>query len=797
MLLVKNGTKYASVYVAENASSTLFTAAQDFVQAVAAITGVTLAIQTAQSFTGKEHGVVLSTFSQLGELLQSFEKEQTACNEEGFCVVEKGDTVFVLSSSERGVYFGAHDLLEKNAQVVWARGANEERLAVIEQDELRLDRVNYTENSPFTVRAWNLCGYGTEGEQHADDGTAAYLGANKSNATAHRFIKEWKKYGLFGSGVVLEGISNIDYLANEHPEWFMTAPDGGVMPALHGWDSFLNYYNKDVAKAFAKLLVDSVEKIGEGNLGHWNMPDNPYFCMVENGVKLHEQPFTADEGTTVYPEDKNYKSTVYFNFLNRVMQEANALRPNTYLHVFAYTYSEETPAIDVDERLVITLAPIQTNDKYAYTDTRSHDNDGIRDNLIRWSQKTNNLELYMYWSSFRGTTYSRPILKVIQENLLWFESLGIKRVQIEGKVDCSLLENPTPAQANSVKFYDMNEAYTWAMHKLMWNPRQDIDELLTRFCKIVYKECAKETAEYFRLLQKGWDEKDALVWYTTGGDVYYLQFVLNAGVADGITAALTKAKAKATTLSVKRKVDVLYETTLAEIDKYKNFVKEDAEVLYTDIGEDKLLSKEQMDYIHNAASEWNRAKSLTVLRDYSTMEYYPKEAKFSCKMLFDKKNIYVGYTIFDDRLVEEKEINGVKRYYREDGSELVSYPETYIGGNVFNQDTYYGFISGFMGERKDQWYENKGSPKGQPIPQGVRDVKYVHLADEKEKRYYFHVQVIPYEALGVAADSCNPYGSFVYYTNRFGRAGWMGYGLWSKQNFSAFPLIKKEKNERR
>ena len=53
-------------------------------------------------------------------------------------------------------------------------------------------------------------------------------------------------------------------------------------------------------------------------------------------------------------------------------------------------------------------------------------------------------------------------------------------------------------------------------------------------------------------------------------------------------------------------------------------------------------------------------------------------------------------------------------------------------------------------------------------------------------------EVIPYTALGAAADNCTPYGSFVYYTNRFGRGGWMGYGLWCKPNFSPYTLRKNK-----
>ncbi|MBO5480120.1 MAG: DUF4838 domain-containing protein [Clostridia bacterium] len=795
MRLIEKQKPCAKVFVCRQADETVLSAAHSFIRVVERLCGVTLCLEQTDAFITAARGVAFATFDTLGDIRALFAKEEQACLGDGFCVKAVGDCVFVTAKLSRGVYFGAHDLLEKNTNVVFARGAAEENVAVLQTDTLDLTEIHYAENSPFAVRSWNACGMGTDGQDHADEGTAEYFGRNKSNGVEHRFEKGWKRYGLFGAGVCSKLLGNLDELSADHPEWFMTAPDGGVMPALGGYESFFNYYDKGIAEAFAYRVAQAADEVGEGNIPHWTMPDNPYFYMRVNGVNLHEQPFTADDGTTVYPHESHYKSTVYFNFLNRVIKKANEIRPNTQLHVFAYTYSEHTPAIAVDKRLIVTIAPIQTNDKYAYDDTRSHDNDAIRNNILRWRAKTDNLEMYMYWCSFRGTIYSRPILEVVKRNLLWFEKIGIKRVLIEGKVDCSLLENPHMRQAGATKFYDMNEAYVWAIQRLMWNPNQDTQKLIRRFCKIVYKECAKEMLAYFTALQKGWDKKDALVWYTTGGDVYYLQFILGAGVDEEILSALENAKAKAVTPEVARKVNVIYQTVQTEIAKYRDFIREEGKIVYCGAGEETILSPKHMDFENNASSVWNTAIPLRVLRDYNTMAHYPKQANFACRMLYDDKHIYIGYSVSDDQLIEKRTTaDGVTRYYRDDGSELISYVETYIGGNVFNQETYYGYISGFMGERNPagQFYENKGTPKSKPIPEGVRDVKFVRLDEHKEKRYYFHVQVIPYAALGAAADNCNPYGSFVYYTNRFERAGWMGYGLWSKQNFSPFVRLPKQ-----
>ena len=231
---------------------------------------------------------------------------------------------------------------------------------------------------------------------------------------------------------------------------------------------------------------------------------------------------------------------------------------------------------------------------------------------------------------------------------------------------------------------------------------------------------------------------------------------------------------------------------LKELDKYENFVKESASVVYVQ-GED-LLSEKALDYVDNKDSAWNKAIPLYVLRNYQTMEFYPKEAKFSCRILYDRKNIYFGYTIFDDSIVKvENMADGQFKIFREDGSEAVSYAETYIGGNHLNQEKYFGYISGWQKERgyNGQFYQNEGNAEPVPHPDGLKDVKFCKLSDKKEERYYFHVQVIPIEGLESTFDTFMPYGSFVYYTNRFGRAGWMGYGLWSKANFSEFKLQKR------
>jgi len=792
MRLISNHKAIGKIFIPPISSNIVTYASEKLQTHIAEIFGANIEIFKTGAVSKNDRGIALVSVDKI----KSFSRGEVSGIEydlknDGFAVIKKEDVIYITSKKERGIFYGVCDFLEKNLEILFNRGAKGEDVSFCEKNSLDIKFFNYCENSPFDVRGWNLCGVGSEGVRHFDKGTAEYLGANKSNATFHCLDVSWRKFGLFGAGVRASELNFFDDLIDTHPEYFMVDANGKPMSALGGYDSFINYYSIDAAKEFACRLVRASENISEEDRLFWVMPDSPHFCMMDGEEVLSDKPFTTEDGVVINPTDANYKSTVYFNFLNAAIREANRLRPNTCLSVFAYLYSEPAPKISIDEHLCVYVAPICANDKRSFIDRDKLDNAAIRENIEKWTRKTKNLGVYTYWNSFRGEIYSRPSFEIVQENLVWLKEVGVKDIIVEGRVDCSISESNTASQEESIKFYDMNEPFVWLIHKLLWNPFADTNELLKRFCKIVYKECGDLMYEYFSLMKKGWDKQDGMVWYATGGDIYYLQFVVEAGIAERVRETLLKAEVKARTLSVKRKVASIRQTVEEQIKKYSDFVREDAYVAYVDVGTDQLFSEKSLDYIFNADSVWNSAKPLTVLRDYDTLEFYPKKAKFSCRMLYDDKNLYVGYTIFDDSIKYEK--NG--RVYREDGSELESYAETYVGGNVFNQSTYYGYISGFMGEKNSngEFYVNEGVPRNVSIPHGVKDVKYVHFDDKnKENRYYFHVQTIPFSALGTEKKVASPYGSFVYYSNRYGRAGWMGYGLWSKQNFSPFKLLGDE-----
>lgn len=787
--LVENRKANSDVYVKKDCSDIIKTAVKDFIDGVYLISGAKVRMVETDDLSSVEKGIIVARFDECGEFLNDYDQEYRLLEDsDGFTVKSKGEKVLVLATCDAGVFYGLHDLLEKNAEIIWCRGAEDYAVEVLPSDNITLKMIDYTEKPFFKVRVWNTCGEGSDGVDHGDAGTAKYMGRNKINGIFHHVLKEWYNYAIVGQSIASAEFRDIDDLMDEHPEYFMTLKDG-TPRKTEELESYINYYNEEVPKVYARRMVDFLDRNNPQDILGWNMPDDPYFYMYHDGKVLNEQPFTCDDGTTVYPQQENYKSTVYFNFINRLIKEINEIRPNTIIHTQAYMYSLPAPAIKVDDRVVVKFAPLSANEKVFMNDPERNDNHNVRDMLLEWIKKSNRVCINAYWNSFQGHIYTRPILEVAKRSITWWREIGIYGFTPEGRTDCSKLKKYSDRQKIGRTFYDMNEFFSWALCKLMWNPDENIEELKERYCRIVYKECAEEIKEYFKAVEDGYNSQDAMVWYPTGPDIYIYRFIIKAGVKDRIIEALKKAIDKATTVNVKQKVQSIYNTLTPLIENYASFVKEDAEVGYCK-GIDPL-SDSEMDFINNPSSVWNTVKPQTVLRNYMDLKFIKPESKFSRRMLFDGENLYIGYSVYHPDMVSVKGNQEKTAIYDQKGREIFSRAETYIGGNSFNRNVYYGYASGFNSIRPEAFFEHDGRPVKIPVPNGVRDVKKVYLSENPEERRVFHVQVIPIEVLGVSEENFTPYGHFVYLSNKYGKTGWMGFGLWNKQNFSDFKLSKQ------
>ncbi len=737
-----------------------------------------------------KNAIFLCRFSDLRGFLDFNDDYNYLMGSDGFAVRNINDNIYILSHEYSGLFYGIHDFLEKNAEVIWYRGKKDCGEACIKSDDIIISNSNYIEKPFMNIRAWNMCGIGEQGS-HRDINSIIYYAKNKINYKLGDYDAQYSNYGMNSLGNIMPNTHNLMDIAEKNPEYLMLEENGQPRENYDTY-SFMNYYSVETARIFSEKIIEYL-KNNPSQLNYIQnlmIPDDNFFRMEENGVVLSEQVFTTDDGVTVFPNESNYKSTVYYNFINRVVNNVCIVFPKTRFFTLAYLYAEICPKCKVDSRITVAICPISANDHIAFRNENSNRNNSFNENFKKWTKKGVRVAVYAYWNSFCSNSYPRPICKVVKDNLIYFSELGIKDICPEGFLDAASYDSLD----DKFSKFDLNAVYTWIMNKLFWNPYQDIDDLVEKFCKIVYGQAQSEMIRFFNLIQKGWDNSNAFVFCATGADVYIRQFIINAGIADEILNLLSDALRKQLTEEQKRQIGCIYNKLSKQINDISKIEEEVAEALYSELGSKVILSKEQLNIENNKDSIWNKAKKLTSFYNYTTFEKISEQAKLNLRLIYDEKYIYIGFQIFDEDLSDsEIKYNEFMQptAIRIDGSIVDSYTETYIGANILNMSEYYGYISGIFKKNSDIGiYLNNSSLNKIERPENFKESFYFNYDEDSKKRYYFHVQAIAFADLKTTYSLARPFGSFVYYNDKYGRFGWMGNGLWAKNGFKEFILKK-------
>lgn len=779
--IVKDKQVKSIFYIFNDCQKPVENAINELVKSINLLTEKNIPIKKIDKLEDAKNGVVFATFSSLPK--NYFQDDYNYLSgTDGFAVRKKDDNLYVLSHTPGGVFFGAHDLLEKNADIIWTRAKRGEDTSFIKNQELILKNYDYCEKPDFITRGWNTCGQGEQGEHH-DLGSIIYLAKNKINAKFELYLDMFSDYGVDVQGRYERIIHNYSEYMESNPEYFMIK-ENGLPHENRGSISFINYYNEEIAKVVANRYIE-LFKTKPHTINqriYFGIPDDAFFRMVENGKIISEEPFTTDDGVTVYPEEREYKSTVFYNFLNRVAKNVHKVYPKAKFLVLAYLYCSPCPKCYVDNSIAVGLCPIGLDEHTTYEDNTTKDAIRVLETFKSWCKKVPDVFYYSYWQSVRGS-YPRPLAKNVQKNLRYIKQIGIKHLIPEGYLDGA-------NHLGKDDKFDLNEMYYWLMNKLFWNVESDLDKLTEKYCRLVYGDAQSEMLDFYKLIQQGWDSQDVFVTWCTGNDVYIKKCVIDAGIKDDIIVLLEKALNKPLQNSQKRRIESIYTQMKRQIDNYCGVKNEKAVALYCDMGIDNILSQKELAIEENKDSIWNKTKKLTVFKKFFTFEDYDKISKFNVRMLWDNDNLYIGYQVFDSEIIEDQGLNdyGNPIIIRENGKQVISYAETYLGNEKYIKDHYFGFITGIT--RDKMICVNDGAPNRIPTPQGFRDSFYIHLDDNPEKRYYFHVQTIAWKDLEFDEFPPKPMVSITYYNDRYRFCGWKGQGLWCKSNLEYIELKK-------
>ncbi|CAN5552666.1 DUF4838 domain-containing protein [soil metagenome] len=241
----------------------------------------------------------------------------------------------------------------------------------------------------------------------------------------------------------------------DHPEYYAMV-DGKRIPTQ------LCLTNPEVLEITIQNLRKKIAQKPEATYWSVSQNDNKAYCTCDNCKAIDER-----EGSP---------SGSIVSFVNQVADQF----PNKMISTLAYEYGRKAPkTLRPRENVNIMLCSIEINrDKAITEDPNSAD---FAQDVVEWGKIANDIIVWDYVIQFNNLVSPFPNLHVLQPNLKFFADHGV---------------NAMFEQGNREVGGEFAELRAYLLSKLMWDPEQDVDELINDFLNGYYEEAAPSIRKY-------------------------------------------------------------------------------------------------------------------------------------------------------------------------------------------------------------------------------------------------------------------------------------------------------------
>ncbi len=581
-LVTENGIAKAHIVIPENAEYQVQYGANDLVYHIKKVSGADVTVVNAV-----EEGslpIIIATPDSLPELEALFPEDLAWLREtkdangkswgdDGFAIRSHEGKVYIFGANQRGALNGVYEFIEENMGVIWTRADEEIGLFYDEMPTISVIKTNYREKSPFDMRGWQIFGRAS----YDDKPTTLMMSRNKLNAT-YAQAPVWGAQHMSRVEYCLEPVisgHNIKNMLLNSPIYdpniteYWNTNSNGVRQSAH--DSIqVNFWSDLTAKTIAATLlklIDDSQPYG----GIQYVSINPEDWDFRYNLPESELPFEYAPGQFVNPGDKDYLSTVVLTFVNKIAAIIGEKYPNVNVCTFAYNFVSEPPRCEIADNVAIEFCTFQedsTSPIYEPVHERPAD---MLTRLKGWMEKTDKIYLYTYYGCYvPAAYYIRPMWYTMQKDLQYYAENNFVGLCPQGWVDydcpfCYELDDNDAMiyyQGNEgSELHTYSDAWTnnellfWIYNKLLWNPNEDVDALITYFCDKVYGDASPYMQEFYNGLAAGFHEGAEMSrgeynfvfkWSTTLTPymdycVFNDDFVENANLAEKLLTALSNA----------------------------------------------------------------------------------------------------------------------------------------------------------------------------------------------------------------------------------------------------------------
>ena len=469
-LLFSDGQSEYSIVLCDDASISEQTAAKELQGYLQQISGALLPLVSNDELAeGGKH--IFVGFNE--EYAAKCGVEHPSGSDEGYTYRTIGDNIWIYGGKNRGTMYGVYSFLENEFGVRWytvdytkiptTKTWRVRELCHSEQPFVQYRFVQYFNADYGDWQAHNKCNSATWVAENEYGGLTAYW--------------EGHTFRLF--------ITPEEYF-EEHPEYF-SLREGVRRP-----NEQVCLSNPDVLQICIDKMKHTIETNPLFDVYSMSQNDNPFPCECEKCRAIEEQ-YGGHSGIILW-------------FVNQVADAIKPLYPDKYIGTFAYQYSLEAPTgIVPRDNVVIRLCSFGFC--FAHPLNECKYNEEFVPIIEKWSQIAPNLYIWDYVVNFWQYVAPFPNFNVLAENIKLFKKHNAIGVREQAAY-----------QSNGGEFSDMK---AWVLSKLLWNPHQETQKLVSQFIKDFYGEAVPYIQKYFDLCQKQVKDDTEMIFYIDAHNPLY------------------------------------------------------------------------------------------------------------------------------------------------------------------------------------------------------------------------------------------------------------------------------------
>jgi hypothetical protein len=248
--------------------------------------------------------------------------------------------------------------------------------------------------------------------------------------------------------------------------------------------------NPDVVDIVIDAVKSNFEQHPEASVISVSTNDNTQYCRCDNCARID-----AEEGS---------QAGSLIRFVNLVAKEF----PDKTISTLAYQHTRKACKTKPESNVLITLCSIECDRSAPITEKCVDFADDLRD----WKNLTENIRIWDYTVQFTNFMAPFPNIHTLQPNLEFFSDNNAKWV----------------FQQHSNNNSSLFELRSYLLAKLLWNPAQNPDEIISEFCDGYYQEASPFIQNYVQELTKQIQENPNFFLFLYGGPSQAFKSFLSA-----------------------------------------------------------------------------------------------------------------------------------------------------------------------------------------------------------------------------------------------------------------------------